>query len=153
MALRKISGSRHRGAALLIIVLIGFILLFIISGIAVSIAWKTMRVEGWQTQNIERRRLDYIARTAANLVVEEISNDKGVTSFDNTLNISNGISADKKLIFDDSQKVYLTLSIKGSNSYCTITSVVSADNGEKVTVSANMVKSGDTYITTWWNGK
>ena len=153
MALRKISGSRHRGAALLIIVLIGFILLFIISGIAVSIAWKTMRVEGWQTQNIERRRLYYIARTAANLVVEEISNDKGVTSFDNTLNISNGISADKKLIFDDSQKVYLTLSIKGSNSYCTITSVVSADNGEKVTVSANMVKSGDTYITTWRNGK
>ena len=153
MALRKISGSRHRGAALLIIVLIGFILRFIISGIAVSIAWKTMRVEGWQTQNIERRRLDYIARTAANLVVEEISNDKGVTSFDNTLNISNGISADKKLIFDDSQKVYLTLSIKGSNSYCTITSVVSADNGEKVTVSANMVKSGDTYITTWRNGK
>lgn len=153
MSLRKILGSRHRGAALLIIVLIGFILLFIISGIAVSIAWKTMRVEGWQTQNIERRRLDYIARTAANLVVEEISNDKGVTSFDNSLKISDGISADKKLIFDDPQKTYLTLSIKGSSSYCTITSVVSADNGEKVTVSANMIKSGDTYITRWRNGK
>lgn len=153
MSLRKISGSRHRGAALLIIVLIGFILLFIISGIAISIAWETMRVEGWQTQNIERRRLDYIARTAANLVVEEISSDKGVTSFDNSLKISDGISADKKLIFDDPQKTYLTLSIKGSSSYCTITSVVSADNGEKVTVSANMIKSGDTYITTWRNGK
>jgi len=153
MSMWKTSGPRHRGAALLIIVLIGFILLFIISGIAVSIAWKTMRVEGWQTQNIERRRLDYIARTAANLVVEEISNDKGVTSFDKSLNISDGISADKKLIFDDPQKTYLTLSIKGSNSYCTITSVVSADNGKKVTVSANMVKSGDTYITTWRNGK
>lgn len=112
-----------------------------------------MRVEGWQTQNIERRRLDYIARTAANLVVEEISSDKGVTSFDNSLKISDGISADKKLIFDDPQKTYLTLSIKGSSSYCTITSVVSADNGEKVTVSANMIKSGDTYITTWRNGK
>ena len=58
MPFKKNPTSRHRGAALLMIVLVGFAVLSIISGVAINVAWRTLRAEAKQTQEIETIRTD-----------------------------------------------------------------------------------------------
>lgn len=135
------------------IVLVGLIVLAIVSAVAISIGWRTVHMEAWQTQNLERRRLDAVARSAANILAETISDDAGagLTSFgasvtDGTTPVVTTINAPLK--------TYLAMSLEGTdkNNY-TITSVASADSGQIVTVTLARSNSSGTVTTTWGKGK
>lgn len=57
--------NKHRGAALIAVILVGFILLSCFSLVAFNIAVGTMRVEEWQTDNYHEQQLLFLARSAA----------------------------------------------------------------------------------------
>jgi len=67
--------QKGKGHALLSIVLVSFIVLSVFSFVIFSISMRTLNVEIWQTKHYEKLRLSYIARSAANSVVEAISAD------------------------------------------------------------------------------
>ncbi|MEG1911411.1 MAG: hypothetical protein RRY12_12835 [Cloacibacillus sp.] len=145
---------RRRGFALLGIVLIGFIVLSIVSAVAMNIAWQTVRVEAWQTQNIQRRRLDAVARSAANAVAETISADKGLTRFGSAESLKAGVTSLATQIFNDPEKTWLTLGVSGtSSSDYAITAVASPDSGKKLELTLIMTLSGDKPVKTWSSGK
>ncbi len=146
--------TRRRGFALLGIVLIGFIVLSIVSAVAMNIAWQTVRVEAWQTENIQRRRLEAVARSAVNAVAETISEDNGLTRFGSAESVNTGVTSIATPIFLDPEKTWLTLGVSGTGSSdYTITAVASPDSGKKLELTLTMTRSGDQPIKTWSSGK
>lgn len=72
------SGSflkRRQGFGLLILVLSTFVLLSILTIVIFSISMRTLNVEVWESKHYETLRLSCLARSAANAVVEAISDD------------------------------------------------------------------------------
>ena len=57
--------KRKKGAALLAIMLVGFIVLSVLSFAAFNYATQATRVENFQTEHYQKERLQYIARSAA----------------------------------------------------------------------------------------
>lgn len=154
MAVQLNFKTKNRGAALLIIVLIGFLVLSIVSGVAITIAWQTSRVEAWQTQNMQKRRMDFLARSTADMIIETISLDKDAASFDSIDNLNTGITSYNVLTLDNAETTAITAALRrNSEKNYTITVTASPDQGQQVTLSANMVNSGDSYIISWRNGK
>lgn len=146
--------TKRPGAALLGIVLVGLIVLSIVSAVAISIGWNASRMEAWQTQNIERRRLDALARSAANMVAEAISSDTNLDKFGTAGTVEDGVTSDVTKIVTEPSDTFLKITLRGTsrNDY-KVTSVASADN-EQVTVSLTRSDNGDgTYAMTWGHGQ
>ena len=158
---KRIYLSKRSGAALLGIVLVGLIVLAIVSAVAISIGWNASRIEAWQTQNLETRRLDAIARSAANMVAETISNDvlSGNTTMSDDFGtaVTDSVSSPTTLIVTEPSKTYLTITINcdaDNNGLYRITSVASSDQGSKVTVYLERIKdSNNKYVMNWGKGK
>ena len=66
--------KKHRGAALLVVVLITFILLAILSSVAFSIAAQTKKTEVWQMTH-KQNQMVILARSAVIAVSEAVSAD------------------------------------------------------------------------------
>ena len=146
--------SKRPGAALLAIVLVGLIVLSIVSAVAINISWHTVRQEAWATQGMDNRRLDMLARSAANAVAEDVrSNDLPTGA--NVNNSENGISSVPTPIFSNDEKTdtYLTVKLVGTNSLdFTITSTASDDRAKAV-VSLTCVSSDGKLTKKWSGGK
>ena len=141
--------AKRRGAALFITILIGSLLLLIISAVAVRAVLNTSNIEAWQTQGIKARRLDALARSAANMTAEVINSDGKLDGFGSPENVKAGVSSDPTLIITDPEKTYLTLKLKGVSS-CdyTVTSIASSDK-DLVVLTLSCVLSGDKRSLTW----
>lgn len=140
--------TRHSGAALLAIVLVSFVVLSLVSAVVMNIAWQALRVEAWQTGHIETKRLDYIARSAANAAAEALSSD--AACFGPLTQV--GITSVTKEIIDGDFKADLDITIKGNTSKAEITSKVSIDSGKKVTVKAVIDMAVSPKTITWSAG-
>lgn len=147
MSLRKKFPSRHRGAALLMIVLVGFIVLSIISGVAINVAWRTLRAEARQTQEIEAIRADALARSAANTVIETANS----TSADFFGSMSNSVSyeSERQTIFTVPDETTLKIKLNGTAGDYNVTAIVSADTKASAELCADVLLSGDRYVVTW----
>lgn len=146
--------SKRPGTALLGIVLVGLIVLAIVSAVAINIGWNASHMEAWQTKNIERRRLDALARSAANMVAETISKDTTLDQFGTAGNVEDGVSSDITKIVTEPANTYLKITLRGANrNDYKVTSIASTDN-ELVTVTLTRSDNGDgTYSTTWGRGQ
>lgn len=80
--------SKRPGAALLVVVLIGFIVLTILSLVAFNIALSTMRVERWQADHYQEQQLCYLAKSGAIALAEEMKNRYSGSVSDKTKTIS-----------------------------------------------------------------
>ena len=143
--------SRRRGVALLAIVLVGFVVLSIVAAVAMNIAGQSTRIEAQQTQNIQKRRLDALARSAAIAVAEEISEDHSLAQGER--------STERQLIFSDPKNTYLTLKLDGTQYYyytITSTATTSSDkSGEpdvEVKLTYNVVSEDGKLVRTWDKG-
>ena len=142
--------SKRSGAALLAIVLVGLIVLSIVSAVAINISWHTVRQEAWATQGMDNRRLDMLARSAANAVAEDVrSNDLP----EGAKNSESGISSSTDIIVTDPKATYLTIKLVGTTSLdFTVTSTASDDRAKAV-VSLKCVSSDGELKYTWSGGK
>lgn len=147
MPFKKNPTSRHRGAALLMIVLVGFAVLSIISGVAINVAWRTLRAEAKQTQEIETIRTDALARSAVNTVIETAN----ATSGDFFGGASNSISyeSEQETIFSAPDKTTLKITLNGTARDYNVTAIVSADTKASSEIRADVLQSGDKYLITW----
>ena len=132
--------KKHRGAALLVVVLITFILLAILSSVAFSIAAQTKKTEVWQMAH-KQNQMAFLARSAVIAVSEAVTADGSMaeTSGDST-------SIELK---DGSDKIAdLTLVISSDTpSTAQIYATAEAD-GKKITIIGKYSKITHT-ITGW----
>lgn len=126
--------GRHSGAALIAIVLAGFMLLTLLCAVAFTISARTMRVEEWQTLHDKKVRLNYLACSSANAVIEALSADKscfGTDPADKTgkadiTDSDYGLSASVEISItgDVNSRVLITSKASGAD---TLSSTVTAD--------------------------
>ena len=155
---RFVRFSRRRGVALLAIVLVGFVVLSIVAAVAMNIAGQSTRIEAQQTQNIQKRRLDALARSAAVAVAEAISADQTLRNFQDAANVD--VTSDKQLIFSDPKNTYLTLSLKGASSIdytITATATASSDRSgasdDKAELTYRVESKDGKLVRTWGKGQ
>ena len=138
--------KRRPGAALIAIVLVGLIVLSLISVVVISIARNNVRVGTWQTEQIEKTRLDYLARTAAKAVAKELIVNPDVFG---ELDIT-GIESVTKEISNGNFKASMDITIKGDEDRASVIAKASSKNGKSVTIRATI--NLDTNTITWSTG-
>lgn len=140
--------KRRPGAALIAIVLVGFLVLSLISSVVITIAWNTIRVEAWQTEQIEKTRLDYLARTAAQAVTEKLIADP------ETFGILNrtGIVSDTKQIIDGNFSASIDITIKGDNQRASVVVKASSEKGGSAIVRTTINLTVTPRTFTWSAG-
>ncbi len=79
-AFMKNRQKRHRGAALLVMVLITFILLSMLSAVAFNVAVMTKKTEIWQAEH-RRQQMSILARSAVSAAAEAVSDDASMLSY------------------------------------------------------------------------
>lgn len=142
MADKRWVSSRHRGVALLAIVLVGFVMLSIVSAIAINIAWRTSHVEGWQKAHVEKRQLNYMAISTAAAVIDAVSNDAHFSS------VTSGEVTETQTINQDGLSVSLNITIKTTQNGSRSTVTVNAVSGD-VTTRALATLNKTTGAVTW----
>ncbi len=105
--------------------LVGFLVLSLVSAVVISIAWNTLRVEAWQTEQIEKIRLDYLARTAAKAVTDELTADPDNFGILNR----NGIVSQPKVITDGTFSATVEITIKGDDQRANVVAKASSAKG------------------------
>lgn len=135
MKVDRTKREKRPGAALIAIVLVGFLVLSLVSAVVISIAWNTLRVEAWQTEQIEKIRLDYLARTAAKAVTDELTADPDNFGILNR----NGIVSQPKVITDGTFSATVEVTIKGD------------DQRANVVAKASSAKGGSSVVRTTIN--
>ncbi len=140
--------KRRPGAALIAIVLVGLIVLSLISVVVISIARNNVRVGTWQTEQIEKTRLDYLARTAAQAVTEKLIADPETFGMLNRT----GIISDTKQIIDGNFSASIEITIKGDDQRATVVAKTSSDKGGSAIIrtTINLTVSPRTF--TWSAG-
>ncbi len=132
--LDKMIFSKRRGAALLSLVFVAFIILSIISVAVFNIAMQTSRVERWQIEHNEKLRLSYLAYSSANAVVEAISDDLA------SLGASPSSPINKQgttSVVDDTHAMSLDIVISGDASPYLLVKTKAYNNGsQSLTVTA-----------------
>lgn len=134
---------KRRGLALLIIVLVGFIMLSILSAVVINLTSATLRLESWQRERLAVRRLDAIARSAANAAAEAIL--VSADCFGSASQLENGVSSNKITVVDDSGtgiKAEVKLSVQGSPSSKLKVTAAAGEGSFSATVVA------DVFLTT-----
>ena len=138
--------KRRPGAALIAIVLVGLIVLSLISVVVISIARNNVRVGTWQTEQIEKTRLDYLARTAAKAVAKELIVNPDVFG---ELDIT-GIESVTKEISNGNFKANIDIAIKGDEDRASVIAKATSQNGKSVTIRATIDLDKNTI--TWSAG-
>ena len=138
--------KRRPGAALIAIVLVGLIVLSLISVVIISIARNNVRVGTWQTEQIEKTRLDYLARTAAKAVAKELIVNPDVFG---ELDIT-GIESVTKEISNGNFKANIDIAIKGDEDRASVIAKATSQNGKSVTIRATIDLDKNTI--TWSAG-
>lgn len=140
--------KRRPGAALIAIVLVGFLVLSLISSVVITIAWNTIRVEAWQTEQIEKTRLDYLARTAAKAVTERLIDNPEVFGILNR----NDIVSETKKITDGTIKVDLDITIRGDDQRAVVIAKATSEKGKSAMVRATINLTVSPKTVTWSAG-
>lgn len=150
MFTRGVKQTKNRGATLIFIVLVGFIMLSILSALIISIAARTIKLETWQKEYAVKYRLEHLARSAADATVEAIiatSADFGTTS-----ELISGVSSDKTTVIEDSDSGItnqVQLLIMG-NPASKLTVTATAYEGDKhAAVKADILMSTAPKTVTW----
>lgn len=138
----KHSIGKHKGSKLLIFVLVAFVVLALLSAVAVRITGQTKRVEMWQMAS-KKQMLTELTRSAIITIAEAISADKEGTIVSkitpvaisaNELNIKDGSTVIAKL------RPELQSSISGNIVNITITAA-DADDRQKVKITGSYNKA------------
>ena len=140
--------KRRPGAALIAIVLVGLVVLSLISAVVISIARNNVRVGTWQTEQIERTRLDYLARTTASAVTQELVSDPEAFGILNR----NGIASVTKEITDGSFKAYIAITIEGDDQRASVIAKATSENGNSATVRTTLNLTVSPRTFTWSAG-
>ncbi|HAJ94152.1 MAG TPA: hypothetical protein DCM41_04585 [Synergistaceae bacterium] len=140
--------KKRPGAALLAIVLVGFLVLSLVSAVVVTIAWNTLRVEAWQTEQIEKTRLDYLARTAAQAVTEELIADPEAFGILNR----NGLVSQPKVITDGAFSATVEITIKGDDQRANVVAKASSVKGGSALVRTTINLTTTPKTVTWSAG-
>ncbi|NLX74354.1 MAG: hypothetical protein GXZ13_00650 [Synergistaceae bacterium] len=90
---------KHRGASLLMIVLSGFLILSMLSAIAINVASQITHNEIWRGKGTMTSRLTHIARSTASTVAEAIILEPEY--FGDAAAIENGVFSEKTTVIDD----------------------------------------------------
>ena len=123
--------KKRRGLALLIIVLVGFMVLSILSAVVINLTSASLRLESWQRERLSVRRLDVIARSAANAAAEAI--------LVSAAQLASGVSSNKITVVDDSGTgitAAVKLSVQGSPSSKLKVTAAASEGSSSATVAA-----------------
>ncbi len=142
------STKSHSGAALIIIVLVGFIVLTLVSAAVVTMAWNTLRVESWQTEQIEKTRLDYLARTAAKAVTEKLVEDPDHFGILNRKDIN----SDPKTVAEGDFSAELGITIRGDDQRVSVIAKTTSQKGGSAVVRATIDLTSPLKTVTWSSG-
>ena len=150
MNVSKFITKSRPGAALIAIVLVGLIVLSLISVVVISIARNNVRVGTWQTEQIEKTRLDYLARTAANAVAQKLIVNP---DFFGELN-RKGIESVTKEITDGATSIAsIDITIKGDEDRASVIAVAtSIEKGKSVTIRATINLTASPKTIKWSAG-
>ena len=148
MKVDRTKREKRPGAALIAIVLVGFLVLSLVSAVVISIAWNTLRVEAWQTEQIEKIRLDYLARTAAKAVTDELTADPDNFGILNR----NGIVSQPKVITDGTFSATVEVTIKGDDQRASVVAKASSAKGGSAVVRTTIDLTTDPKTVTWSSG-
>ena len=148
MKVDRAAVKKRSGAALIATVLIGFIVLSLLSATVISITWKTLRVESWQTEQIEKIRLDYLARTAAKAVTDELTADPDNFGILNR----NGIVSQPKVITDGTFSATVEITIKGDDQRANVVAKASSAKGGSALVRTTIDLTTTPKTVTWSAG-
>ena len=140
--------KKRPGAALLAIVLIGFLVLSLISSVVVTIARNTLRVGAWQTEQIEKTRLDYLARTTAQAVMEQLTADPEAFGILNRT----GIVSETKQITDGNFSASIDITIKGDDQRASVVAKASSEKGGSAIVRTTINLTVTPRTFTWSAG-
>ena len=146
--------KKHKGAALLGIVLAGFIVLSIFAAIAISVAYNSIMLEKHQTDIIVNRRLDALARSGVLVLAERIKVMNG-DAFDTADNLVGYIAAsDRKTIVNDTKhgiSMDMQMFVRkdsAANDEFSIKTVV-YEGARSKDAGANLIITGTSYDITW----
>ncbi len=148
MKVDRTKREKRPGAALIAIVLVGFLVLSLVSAVVISIAWNTLRVEAWQTEQIEKIRLDYLARTAAKAVTDELRADPDNFGILNR----NGIVSQPKVITDGTFSATVEVTIKGDDQRANVVAKASSAKGGSALVRTTIDLTTTPKTVTWSAG-
>ena len=148
MEVDRTKREKRPGAALIAIVLVGFLVLSLVSAVVISIAWNTLRVEAWQTEQIEKIRLDYLARTAAKAVTDELTADPDNFGILNR----NGIDSEPKVITDGTFSATVEVTIKGDDQRANLVAKASSAKGGSALVRTTIDLTTTPKTVTWSAG-
>ena len=129
--------KKRRGLALLIIVLVGFMVLSILSAVVINLTSASLRLESWQRERLSVRRLDVIARSAANAAAEAIL--VSADCFGSAAQLASGVSSNKITVVDDSGTgitAAVKLSVQGSPSSQLKVTAAASEGSSSATVAA-----------------
>lgn len=116
---------RHRGAALLNIVLISFVLFGILSAAAIVITMNTIKIETWQREHYEDQRLMYLSQSTA------IATGTSIQKHLNSDNRYRAVNKSGKITAVDPEKklnTEISVEISGEEDASFITIKVTAEN-------------------------
>ena len=117
--------------------------LSILSAVVINLTSATLRLESWQRERLAVRRLDAIARSAANAAAEAIL--VSADCFGSASQLENGVSSNKITVVDDSGtgiKAEVKLSVQGSPSSKLKVTAAAGEGSFSATVVA------DVFLTT-----
>ncbi len=144
----RAAAKKRSGAALIATVLVGFLVLSLLSAVVISITRKTLRVEAWQTEQIEMIRLDYLARTAAKAVTNKLTVDPDVFGVLNR----NGFVSQPKTITDGAFSATVEITIKGDDQRANVVAKASSEKGGSAVVRTTIDLTTTPKSVTWSSG-
>ena len=148
MEVDRTKREKRPGAALIAIVLVGFLVLSLVSAVVISIAWNTLRVEARQSEQIEKIRLDYLARTAAKAVTDELTADPDNFGILNR----NEIVSQPKVITDGTFSATVEVTIKGDDQRANVVAKASSAKGGSALVRTTIDLTTTPKTVTWSAG-
>lgn len=139
MLIKKLCFKKHKGASLLMIVLIGFLTLSTLSAVAINIASQVVRNEIWQTKGSATNRLNHLARSSANAAVEAIikyseeNPEENSLYFGSATEIAAGVSSERVTLINDTETGIsndIQIKVQGSRAH-TVSITSTAYEGER----------------------
>lgn len=150
MLTKDIQRKKHSGAALLFIVLVGFIALSLLCALIINITGSTLKLETWQKEHVVKYRLEHLARSTAAAAVEAViatSADFGTAS-----ELINGVSSDKTTVIEDSDTGVtdqVVLEIIGSSKSKISVTATAYEGDTHSAVRADILMTADPKTVTW----
>lgn len=146
--------KKHKGAALLGIVLAGFVVLSIFAAVAISVAYSSVMLEKHQTDIIVNRRLDALARSGVLVLAERIRQANGSIFGTGDNPVGYIASSDRKTIVNDTKhgiSMEMQMFVRkdsAANDEFSIKTVVYEGTRSK-DAGARLIITGTSYDITW----